>query len=252
METKVVKEALPLFLKGESDKAILIVHGFRGYAGEFYDLAHKLNEQGFNVSLPRLPGHGTDKKDFNSTGWKEWLNHIENAYYDLDAQFDSVELIGLSMGGVISLILASRLNPKRITLLAPAMAINSHIFKFTPILRYFLKEVANDWTAKEGDSDGIKKLGKEYWSHNSAKQHAQLHKLIQIAKKGLIKVTCPTLLILSKGDDSVPIDEASKIINTGLINSDVTEVTLEKSEHVLVVGCEKELVFKHIFDWVKK
>lgn len=251
MDTKVVKEALPLYLKGNCSKAILIIHGFGGYTGEFYDISYKLNELGYTVSLPRLPGHGTNKKDFLLSGWKEWLNHVKNCYLDLRAEYDTVEIIGLSMGGVLTLILASIYRPKRIILLAPAMAANNRLFYLTPILKFFIKEVPDKWEAKPTDSQNIKKLGREYWSYNSPKQLSKLYKLMRIAKKGLKHITCPTLLMLSKEDKSVPL-KAGDIIRDGLTNGKIDEIILEKSGHVLISGEEKDLVEETILTWLNK
>jgi carboxylesterase len=249
--TAVVPSALPLFLKGKTDKAVLIIHGFTGYTGEFYELAEELNKEGFTVSLPRLPGHGTNRKDFLHTGWKDWLNHVQNAYYDLKATSSSVSIVGLSMGGVLSLILASRLNPDRMVLLAPAMAVSDRIFYFTPLLKFFIKEIPKVWTPEEQDSADIIQLGREYWSYNFPGQLANLYKLMRLARKGLPLVKCPTLLMLSEKDDSVPL-QAGDLIEKGLQNCRLEKVILRNSPHVLVSGPEKEYVRNQVLRWIKE
>lgn len=247
--TKVVSLALPLYLKGTTDKAVLIIHGFTGYAGEFYELAGKLNDEGYTVSIPRLPGHGTNRRDFLKTGWKDWLEHVQNTYLDLRTQFESVSIVGLSMGGVLSLILASRFQPERIALLAPAIVVSNRIFYLTPLLKFFIKQMGKEWTPEEGDTDDIIKLGREYWSFNYPGQLASLYKLIRIARKGLSRIECPSLLMLSEKDRSVPLS-AGTLIERGLKNSKLEKIILKNSPHVLVSGCEKEFVNDQVISWL--
>lgn len=251
MLTEVVKEALPLFLPGKDNRAVLIIHGFTGYTGEFYDLAHSINKEGYAVSLPRLPGHGTNRKDFQKSKAEDWLGHVENCYLDLKAQYSCVSIIGLSMGGVLTLILASRYKPEEIVLLAPAMAIENKLIFFTPLIGTFIKEVKKEWIPEDDASDDRKKLGREYWNADMPKQAAQLLKLIRMAKAGLSKIQNPLLLILSEKDESVPL-RAGDVIEKGLNGCAVDKIILKESHHVLVTGTEKETVKKEVIQWLKK
>ena len=251
MTTTVIKEALPLKLIGKKDSAVLLIHGYTGYAGEYYELAESINKEGFTVSLPRLPGHGTNRRDFLKTGWRDWLNHIQNAYLDLKAEYKDVSVVGLSMGGVLSLILASRFNVKKIVLMAPAMAVHSKSFYLTPIIKFFKKEMKKDWSPDEGDNENIRKLGKEYWSVTLPSQLSHLYKLMRIAKKGLSKVKCPTLLMLSEIDDSVPL-KAGDIIERGFQNVALEKVILKESPHVIVSGKEKDMIISKVVKWLKE
>ncbi|MDA3812162.1 MAG: alpha/beta fold hydrolase [Spirochaetaceae bacterium] len=248
-ETKVIKDALPLQLEGTNGKAVLIIHGYTGYAGEYYELAHTLNEEGYTISLPRLPGHGTNRQDFLKTGWKDWLQHIQNTYFDLKARFSSVSIVGLSMGGVLALILSSRFNPEKIVLLAPAMAVSDKVFYFTPLLKFFKKEVPKFWQPEEKDSADIRFLGREYWSCSFPGQLANLYKLMRMAKKGLNKITSPTLILLSEIDDSVPLSSGD-IIEKGLSHCEVKKIILKNSPHVLLSGEEKDIVKQNVIQWL--
>lgn len=249
-QTRVVKCALPLYLSGQNGKAVLIVHGYTGYAGEYYELANALHREGYTVSLPRLPGHGTNRKDFLQNGWRDWLKHVQNAYLDLQANYDSVYIAGLSMGGVLALILSSKFEPEKIVLMAPAIAVRGNISN-TPWLRFFVKTKPKEWIPGKEDNDEVRFLGREYWSVHFTKQLANLYKLIKIAKKGLLGVQCPTLLILSEIDGSVPM-EAGDIIENGLKNSTVKRITLKQSPHVILSGPEKDFIISEIINWFRK
>ncbi len=250
-DTAHVNEATPLYLEGANGKAVLVIHGFTGYPGEFYETARALNDEGYTVSLPRLPGHGTSRKDFYTTGWKDWLKHIEESYKELEEKFNSVSIVGLSMGGVLALILSSRFSPERIALLAPALAVRDKIFYTTPLLKFFVKELPKEWTPEEGDSSDVITLGREYWSYHMPGQMANLYKLMRIARKGLKNVKSPALIMLSQIDKSVPL-KAGTIIEKGLQDCPFKKIILQESPHVLVSGKEKQKVINEVIQWLNK
>jgi carboxylesterase len=58
---------------------------------------------GYNVELPRLPGHGTTVDDMLTTGWADWSGEVEASYQRLAARCSSIVVVGLSMGGLLTL-----------------------------------------------------------------------------------------------------------------------------------------------------
>ena len=72
-------EAFPFFRKG-GDKAVLIIHGYLGSPYDVKYLAEKLSQNGYTVSVPLLPGHGTCKEDFLSKGKKDWLEEVYRSH----------------------------------------------------------------------------------------------------------------------------------------------------------------------------
>src|SRR4051812_22326326 len=85
----------------------LVLHGFTGNPGSMRGVAEALAEAGFAVELPRLPGHGTTVEDMIPTGYQDWLGEAEAAYQRLAARCERVVVAGLSMGGALTVWLAS-------------------------------------------------------------------------------------------------------------------------------------------------
>ena len=54
---------------------------------------------GYDVELPRLPGHGTAVSDMIPSRWSDWSFEVAAAYARLAARVDKVVVAGLSMGG---------------------------------------------------------------------------------------------------------------------------------------------------------
>ena len=109
-----------------ASSAVLLFHGFTGSPWELRLLGESLAARGAFVSCPRLPGHGTVPEAMLWAGWREWVEAAEVGLRGLD-RFERVFVCGLSMGGLLGLILAGR-HPKRISklvLMAPVVELQA-------------------------------------------------------------------------------------------------------------------------------
>src|SRR5688500_7054534 len=97
----------PMSAAGGSTGA-LVLHGFTGCPQSMRGLAGAFAAAGHTVELPLLPGHGTTVDDMITTGWADWSGAAEQAYQDLAGRCSRVVVAGLSMGGALTLWLASR------------------------------------------------------------------------------------------------------------------------------------------------
>ena len=95
----------PFFLEGGSH-AVLLIHGFTGSAGHMRPLGEALHAQGFTVQGINLPGHATSMEDMGRTQWQDWLQAAKEACVALKDRYEHVSVAGLSMGGVLTLLLA--------------------------------------------------------------------------------------------------------------------------------------------------
>ncbi|MGB1288267.1 MAG: alpha/beta hydrolase, partial [Aggregatilineales bacterium] len=86
----------------------LLIHGYMASPGEVGWMGAYLAEQGYTVSVPRLPGHGIDPTHMPRMRWQDWYAHILDMYDVLAAQCERVYVIGHSMGGMLATLLASQ------------------------------------------------------------------------------------------------------------------------------------------------
>ena len=86
---------------------VLLSHGFTGSPASMKPWGHYLAEQGYAVSVPLLPGHGTTWQEMNRTGYADWYAEVEREFETLKARTDAVVVGGLSMGGGLALWLAA-------------------------------------------------------------------------------------------------------------------------------------------------
>ena len=84
----------------------LVVHGFTGTPFSMLPAGRALAAAGFDVELPRLPGHATDMADMLTTRWADWYAEVERAYAVLAERVDRIVVVGQSMGGTLALTAA--------------------------------------------------------------------------------------------------------------------------------------------------
>lgn len=239
--------ALPrVVLPEESRRACLVLHGFTGYPGEMYPVFDALGAEGFAVSLPRYPGHATTGRDFRQTLFPDWYGRAYDAYLDLSARYDDVSIVGLSMGGLIATLLASRLPVRRLVLLAPALAVAQRLFYFSE----FFAWLPPYRTATEEEADPTRRyLAQEYWSYRFPRQTASLRRALRMGRRAITEVSVPTLTITSRGDRTVPADVAAFVARS-VGASHHREVVLDLSGHVVTLGVERERVIGEMVAWL--
>lgn len=95
--------AEPMSHHGAGPHGALVLHGFTGNCGSMRIIADAMAAAGWHVEMPLLPGHGTTVADMLPTRWADWAGAVEAAYRSLAARADKVVVIGLSMGGALTL-----------------------------------------------------------------------------------------------------------------------------------------------------
>ena len=105
--SRIMKGGQPFFIPG-GRTGCLVVHGFTASPQEVRRLGEHLASQGYTVLGPRLSGHATEVRDLRRARWQDWLHSVQDGYHMLRHQVDQIILVGLSLGGVLSLILASQ------------------------------------------------------------------------------------------------------------------------------------------------
>ena len=102
----IIKGAEPFFLMG-GETGVLLIHGFSGIPAEMYLLGKSLQDAGFTVLAPRLTGHGGNAKMLEGTTAENWMDAVRDGYAILKGAVKRIYVVGHSMGGILSLILAS-------------------------------------------------------------------------------------------------------------------------------------------------
>ena len=162
--------------------------------------AEHLAAQGYAVSVPRLPGHGTTWQEMNKTTWADWYGELERAFEALANQVDTVVVCGLSMGGALALRLAAD-HPDRVAglvLVNPAVDTERKDVKLLPVLKHVIPSMP-------GIANDIKKPGVEEHGYTKTPLRAadSMFQAYKVLRADLGQVICPILLFRSTEDHVV-------------------------------------------------
>ncbi len=130
--TGVVNGTEAVTLEGTGANAALLVHGFVGSRIDFNDLGKVLNEEGLTVRMTRLPGHGTFAVEHAITSVEQLIEAVRTEYLEMKREYGQVALVGFSMGGALSTIVASREEIDRMVLIAPYFGVTYRWYYVIP------------------------------------------------------------------------------------------------------------------------
>ncbi len=228
-------------------EAVLIIHGFTGRTSEMVYLATELNNHGYTVSVPRLPGHGTNGRDFLQSDGEQWLRHVTDVFLQLRTDYERVYVVGLSMGGVLAALLASRFEPDAVALCAPALLVQ----KWNLWLAPFIGRVLPRWRVPyepESTDPVERELEREYYAFQWVRPAGELYRLMRRARRRLPDITTPTLTIVSAADRTVP-TKVADLVERRTNARRTHRVSLVESGHVVVNDVDRERVAAEIYEW---
>jgi carboxylesterase len=235
---QIAPSAEPFHAAGDAT-GVLVLHGFTGAPASVRPWAERLAGEGFTVTAPRLPGHGTSWQELNKTRWTDWYAEASRALDRLAADCDEVFVCGLSMGGCLAL----RLAEERADAIAGLVLVNPSVIDTTPalVLLPALKRVVG---SLKGVADDIKKPGAVEYGYDRLPLRAldSLRDLWQTTRADLATVTAP-LLVFRSAEDHVVKPLSTELVMQGVSSADATEKVLFDSYHVATLDYDAETIF---------
>lgn len=101
----------PRLLKSDNGNAgALLIHDYLSSPGELLPFARYLQNRGFTVYIPRLPGHGTAPENLTETLLIQWIEAVEEGLVLLRSLCRKKIVGGLGIGGILGLALQSKVS----------------------------------------------------------------------------------------------------------------------------------------------
>jgi carboxylesterase len=221
---------------------ILMLHGLTATTVEVRTLGKILHEQGYTVAGPLLPGHGTHPDDLSRTQWQDWLTCAKDAYQGLTLKCSTIFVAGESMGGLLSIYLAS-LYPEiaGIMLYAPALQVKGIRWAryLGALVRFQPKKVVDQDMPWQG------------YFVNSVRAAAELYQLQRQVLARLPGVQAPALILQGRLDQTIDPHSAQMVYDR--IGSAYKELHwLDHSSHVLILDRELERVAQLTLHFLQK
>ena len=210
-----------------NEKAVLFIHGFPTTPYMYAYPAREFSRNGYDVFSPLLPTFGTDYKEFEQSIFPEWFGFIDRYYLSLKKRYKDVYVIGVSMGGAMTLGLAEKysntpLSPTRIAVLAAPVVYNSIIKDgiVTSWAAYIGRTIAlfiKSIKAKNIDGLPDGEDGNEEWTGYGGtfpRQGISLIYNLKGIRRNLCRVIVPMISIHDQGDKTVPFRNQKIILDS--------------------------------------
>lgn len=215
--------------EGTTRVGVLVVHGFTGNPTSMRGLAEAMVALGHHVEMPRLPGHGTTIEDMLDTTWADWSGEVAAAHARLAERTDATVVMGLSMGGALTLWSGFHLSG-----IAGLVCVNPATTPAPAEVVEMVDELVRDGTELApavggdiADPDAVE----------SAYDGSPLRAVLSMWRDGLAPIadrygelTMPLLLITSRQDHVVEPANSEHLAAT--YGGDVEHVWLDRSYHV--------------------
>lgn len=251
---QLIATAEPFLLLGDRTKpACLLIHGFTGTPKEMRWMGDYLNEKGYTCLGVRLAGHATDPEDMIRSNWTDWTASVEDGYSLLRGLTDRIFLIGLSMGGVLSLLMSTRLKTLGVVAMStpyklpddPRLRHIDWIAKIVPYMPKGDEEPGASWFDKDAFKEHVS------YPQNPVRSIGQLNQLLGEMRAALPKVNVPVLLIHSQ-DDKYVLPENMERIFAELKTSDKTKQFVSGSGHVVTRDAARREVFEAALKFIQR
>lgn len=230
---------------------VLLLHGFGDTPQTLGLLSANLHNAGYDVRAPLLPGHGISVQAFMASRRHQWIACAREEYLQMRSAHETVSVAGLSMGGALSAILASEFSEiPALVLIAPYLEMP------------FTHRVASAshwiWSGAAGprkSSSPRSILDPEERARNlgygvySGRLLYELWRLAAQARRSLVKIRCPTLVLQSRADPRINPAVAERVFsNLGTKRKKL--VWTEGGGHIITVDYGRDRVFEETRRWI--
>lgn len=234
--------------------AVLLIHGFCGSPIDLKPLTDALKKEGYAFHSIVLPGHGTTPKDLKDIKTNDWLEKTSFAYENLKKRYETVSVVGFSMGGAIGLFIAAEKDVSKLVLISPYFKVKEQWFylgkpeiwaqRLTKIVPFVKKPKIG----QINDPNGLKR----YIAYRSlpTKSVSELSKIGRLAIEKSKKVTCETLWIHSKTDVVADFQLSEEVFET-IPAKKKYFIEYDKSNHVILYDYDRMDAIDKITSFLK-
>ncbi|MBL7501130.1 alpha/beta fold hydrolase [Frankia sp. CNm7] len=239
--------AEPFELGASGDVGVLLVHGFTGTPQSMRPWGESLAAAGLDVRCPLLPGHGTRWRDLAGTGWRDWYGAVDEAFGQLRARHSQVFVMGLSMGGTLTLRLAEERGAEvaGVVTVNPSLGTDRWDARLAPLIARVRPSVPG--IASDIKAAGAREVG---YDRVPVRAFISLQELWRITVPDLSRIVCPVLTFRSVVDHVVEPSSGRRLL-AGVTSAPVTERLLPDSYHVATLDNDRETIFQGSVEFVR-
>ena len=237
----------------------ILLPGLNGSGMELGQLPSFLKSNGFDAIIPDIGGYlfGTP-----ADSYEYWIGQVHNVIDNLQGQYKTINLAGISMGATLALAVASqRVDISSIALLSPVLRYDGWSvpwYRFLLDIAYSLG--IHNWSYSEREPFGIKnpdlrrRVREKFKAHElsevgapliTAKHLHEAKGLMSYVRENLDLIFSRLLIIQSVEDDTCTTWSAEQILDKA--KSDLRRtIWLGNSYHIVTIDNEREIVLNEV------
>jgi carboxylesterase len=209
----------------------VFIHGFMGSPRQFDKLAQTVHRLGYSAASLLLPGHDCSARGFASGTFERWQQYVDDEYERLSRDYESIWLVGHSMGGLLAVNTAVRHGDRirglfLISSPLKIIFISAHAVKVR--LQLIFCRRSNPVKAAYLIGNSIKLTPDLLW--HIIKPAIEFLKLMKVAQGNLPDVRPRLMAFYSASDELVSL-QSLKILKSGLTGASVEYHVLTDSLH---------------------
>jgi carboxylesterase len=243
-------------LPGTRPLGCLLLHGFTATPDEVRPLGEALSAAGFPVRAVRLAGHGTSPAELARTAWPDWLRSAEDGLAALRATAPRVAVAGVSLGALLTLLLAVRHSAEVSAAVCGAtpLRLSDRRTALLGSLRW-LPPVRRRYAVlpKRGRdiSDAAARAASRSYDVIPLPALLSLLALRRVVWRELGRVTRPVLLLHGRQDHVAPVSNLA-LLRRRLGSRQVEAHVLERSWHVVTEDVERDVVARLTIEFLSR
>ncbi len=243
---EIMEGAGPFYYEGRKTGIIMIHGGGGGTCADLKPLAKDLHDKGgYTISVPLLPGYGTSPEDLKNTSIQDWYDHLEKEVKALQKKCEKIYMGGHSMGGVLTLIFASKYSFDGIFTISAPYALKGILPKLIPLAKLFRVKYHGVEFEKLKEETGGKWIGYEKIPVNIGNK---MLKMLKEMKQSLPAIKCPTLLMQGRFDSVIAKLSMEKIFNA--IKSQKKRMVELEMDHPILLCPEHDRIVSEILAFI--
>lgn len=253
MKKHYILGAESIFLDG-SNHGILLLHG--GGGGTTWDLkefATFANKKGYTIWLPSLDGFNTKPEDLINVSFQNWIENGLDGLEKLQETCEKVSVVGHSLGGLISLILAAETSSiSSIVTWAAAWGINNRMLSLLPYISKvpLMKNLIPSRIPVE-PSEELVEMGWLGYEWLPATLGFEFLDAIKFLKRQIRFINCPTFVIQGNKDITIKSNSARIIYNK--LKTKIKELwIIEHATHTLMQESCKSELFERTLNFINE
>jgi carboxylesterase len=222
----------PFELPGAGRAAALCLHGLTGTPYEVRPIGAALAAAGIAAFGPALPGHNETPERLAAVSHEAWIDAARAALAKLRATHARVFVVGLSMGGLVSLALAAEQRVDAAVVVGVPLRLRSQAVRLVPLAKHFVR-----FLPKSGGSDIRDAAARARHPSYDRMPVAAVHELLRLqrhVRATLSRVEAPLLVAHGAHDRTAHPDDAREIL-ARVASSEREHLVLDASGHVVPV-----------------